>query len=269
MKNFKFSFCVVCTVIKYNLFAQTTPIQHGHAHNDYVHARPLFEALENGFTSIEIDVHLYNNELKVAHDAIGLSSKPNIQQLYLEPVKKIIEQNGGSVYKNNHTLVVFMIDFKTGGETYTKLKEILNNYRDIISVYQGDSVINEKAIRILISGNAPLNEILKEETSMATVDADISALDDVKIDKAVTRYSSAWEGYFRWLGTGAMPQAQKNKLLALVAKAHSKKKQIRFYHIPDKPNVWKTLLDAGVDWINTNKLKEFRKFWEQYNNITH
>jgi glycerophosphoryl diester phosphodiesterase len=242
---------------------QITPINHGHAHNDYVHLHPLYEALENGFTSIEIDVHFNKNELKVAHGAIGLSSKPTIQQLYLEPVKKIIEQNGGSVYKNNRTPIIFMIDFKTAGETYSKLKEVLNNYRDIIAVYKGDSLIKENPIRILISGNAPVNEILKEETSLCTVDAGIAYLNNDKIDKAVTRYSSSWGNYFTWRGFGKMPAAQKDKLWALVAKAHSKKKQIRFYHIPDKPNVWKTLLSAGVDWINTNKLKAFNRFMQK------
>ena len=60
--------------------AQVIPLSHGHAHNDYVHARPLFEALESGFTSIEIDVYLYKGELKVSHLAVGLDKKPNTNQ---------------------------------------------------------------------------------------------------------------------------------------------------------------------------------------------
>jgi len=242
--------------------AQITPLQHAHAHNDYVHARPLFEALENGFTSIEIDVYLHNNELKVSHLPVGLDKKQNIEQLYFDPIKKVIEENQGTVYKGFATPVIFMIDFKTGGmETYNKLKELLKNYESIITVYKGDSVLLQRAINILISGNSPLNERVKEETSLMTIDADISALNNANIDKATTRYSSGWENYFTWSGKGKMPLLQKARLDTLVATAHQKHKQIRFYHLPDKPNVWKTLLDAGVDWINTDKLKEYRKFY--------
>lgn len=31
------------------------PLARAHAHNDYVHTRPLLDALEHGFTSIEAD----------------------------------------------------------------------------------------------------------------------------------------------------------------------------------------------------------------------
>ena len=39
-----------------------------HAHNDYEHDRPLLDALEHGFTSVEADVWLVDGELRVAHD---------------------------------------------------------------------------------------------------------------------------------------------------------------------------------------------------------
>lgn len=243
--------------------AQVIPLSHGHAHNDYVHARPLFEALENGFTSIEIDVYLYKGELKVSHLAVGLDKKPTIQQLYLDTIKKVIEGNGGTVYKTDHTPVILMIDFKTGStETYLKLKEVLKNYQSIITVYKGDSVVRQRAVNILISGHSPIAELMKEDTSMATVDGDVFAMSNSVYDKVITRYSSGWEKYFSWKGKGEIPFEQKQQLGFLVEKAHAKHKDIRFYHIPDKPKVWKMLLDAGVDWINTDKLKEYRKYYD-------
>jgi len=39
-----------------------------HAHNDYLHARPLLDARDHGFCSVEADVHLVNGKLLVAHD---------------------------------------------------------------------------------------------------------------------------------------------------------------------------------------------------------
>ncbi len=244
--------------------AQIAPLKHGHAHNDYIHERHLFEALENGFTSIEIDVFLHKGELKVSHVAVGLDKKKTIEQLYLDPVKKMIEQNGGSVYKGFSTPVIFMIDFKTGGvETYRKLKEVLKNYESIVTVYQGDSVVHQRAINVLISGSSPVNELLKEDSGMATVDAGVPAMDNAAAGRVITRFSSTWGNHFNWKGKGDMSSAERDKLDSLVVKAHEMKKQIRFYHIPDKPSVWRTLLDSGVDWINTDHLKEYRKFYEK------
>ncbi len=64
------------------LYGQVQPLQHGHAHNNYMHKRPLMEALENGFTSIEIDIFLHDDSLIVSHDALGLNKKPDIESLY-------------------------------------------------------------------------------------------------------------------------------------------------------------------------------------------
>jgi glycerophosphoryl diester phosphodiesterase len=104
---------------------------------------------------------------------------------------------------------------------------------------------------------------MAEDTSFVTIDADIKAVDQNKHDKVITRYSDPWGNYFTWKGIGAMPKAEKEQLEELIKKVHAKGKHIRFYHIPDKPNVWKFLLDEGVDWINTDKLAAYSKF---YNN---
>ncbi len=251
-----FSFLVLYTR------AQVQVVQHGHAHNDYMHKRPLFEALESGFTSIEIDVFLHKNDLIVSHTAAGLDKKPDIEELYLKPIRKVIQDNGGVVYKGYAGPVIFMIDFKTGGnETYAKLKEILDKYQDILAVYSNDSVIKPGPIHILISGNKPFEPVMKEKTGYATIDAGIQALKQTKYDAVITRYSDTWGNYFAWTGDGPMPADEKARLDDLVAQAHKKGKQIRFYGAPDKEAVWRMLLDAHVDWVNTDKLKEYQKFY--------
>lgn len=248
--------------------AQVAPLRNGHAHNDYLHARPLFEALANGFTSIEADIFLYENELKVSHLGLALNQSKTLEELYLKPLYKIVYQNGGQVYTNNHTPVILMIDFKTGAGTYTLLKSILKKYEDILTVYQGDSVIHQRAVNILISGRAPYAELQQEDTALVTIDGNLSAMNDTISRKLITRYSSSWSKYFTWKGRGEIPASQKTMLINLVTQAHYLKKEIRFYHIPDKEKVWQTLIDAGVDWINTDKLAAYRKFIEQEHSKT-
>ena len=240
---------------------QAQVAQHGHAHNDYMHTRPLFEALESGFPSIEIDVFLHKNALIVSHTATGLDKKPDIEALYLKPIQKVIKENGGWVYKDHPGPVIFMIDIKTSGDdTYNKLKETLEKYKDILAVYHHDSIVKEGPIHILFSGNKPYEQLLKEYNSYATIDAEIKRLKESKYDAVITRYSDPWGTYFTWTGSGPMPTDEKARLDDLVSQAHKKGKDIRFYGAPDKETVWKELLDAHVDWINTDKLKENSHF---------
>ena len=54
--------------------SDVTPLARAHAHNDYEHTRPLQDALDHGFTSVEADVWLVDGELRVVHDLAGLQA---------------------------------------------------------------------------------------------------------------------------------------------------------------------------------------------------
>lgn len=260
MKNFWLLACLLSCCIA---GAQTNTIAHGHAHNDYVHKRPLEEALENGFTSIEIDVFLHKGQLKVAHVPLGLDDKKTLEELYLEPIAKRVRENGGWVYKGVEQPVIFMIDFKTEGtETYAKLKEVMTKYADIITTYSNGVVKQQRAVNILISGSSPVTSLMKEETSACSIDGGIGSIGNTDKRKVCSRYSSSWGSYFNWKGKGPMPPKQRELLDSLVAQVHAQGKEIRFWAIPDNERVWKVLLDAGVDWVNTNRLAEYNKFWQ-------
>jgi hypothetical protein len=62
------------------------PLAAAHAHNDYEHDRPLFDALEHGFTSVEADVWLVDGELRVAHDLEDAKPGVTLESLYLDPL---------------------------------------------------------------------------------------------------------------------------------------------------------------------------------------
>src|SRR4051812_48114397 len=83
--------------------AQTTrtaviPLIHAHAHNDYEHPRPLLDALDCGFCSVEADVFLVGDKLFVGHSWYELRPERTLVSLYLDPLKKRIAENGGRVF---------------------------------------------------------------------------------------------------------------------------------------------------------------------------
>jgi alkaline phosphatase len=65
--------------------------------------------------------------------------------------------------------------------------------------------------------------------------------------------------YTLW-NAGKIPEADSIKLKAAVDKSHQLKKPVRFWDAPDNSNAWNTLIRAGVDFINTDKIKELSEF---------
>ncbi|TAE61046.1 MAG: hypothetical protein EAZ89_00925, partial [Bacteroidetes bacterium] len=75
------------------------PLAAAHAHNDYEHKRPLWDALDRGFTSVEADIWLINNELYVSHTRpVKPDSLRTLRRLYLDPLARRVSDYGGAVY---------------------------------------------------------------------------------------------------------------------------------------------------------------------------
>lgn len=158
-----------------------------------------------------------------------------------------------------------MVDFKNNPEeSYALLKDALTPYWHHITLRHNGSIIQQGVIDILISGKVPMALLQQQDTLWCTADVPIRKMADTTLAPYVSRYSSAWKKFFSWNGKGEMPLNEREQLNALVAQANRANKHLRFYHIPDKPNVWTTLLEAGVHWINTDRLRDFR---QQYFNV--
>src|SRR5256885_12298392 len=74
------------------------PLTRAHAHNDYEHTRPLLDALDHGFCSIEADIWLVDGNLLVAHDRGKVKPDRTLQALYLDPLRERVRRNGGRVF---------------------------------------------------------------------------------------------------------------------------------------------------------------------------
>lgn len=241
------------------------PLPGSHAHNDYMNDRPLMDALDLGFTSVEIDVCLYKNTLRVSHNPVFLSFKHTLQELYLDPLVRRIEQNGGTVYAGHSTPLVLMIDLKGDGrKSYPVLREILKPYKHLLTVYRNDSVI-PGPLQINISGSAPVQLIRDEAERWVTVDGSVSRDLDPEISPMlVQRVSSPYRRFFKWKGIGKQPENEKVLMDSLATLARSQQKELRFYAAGNNIALWQALLDAGVYWINVDDLRKFYDFSLKY-----
>ncbi len=235
------------------------PTPRAHAHNDYEHMRPLLDALDQGFCSVEADIFLRNGQLLVAHSAFELKPERTLEKLYLAPLAERVKQNGGRVFKDGPTFTL-LIDLKSAGDpTYRALDALLAKYAGILSTTR-DGKFTPQAIQVVISGDRPKELIEKQSLRFAGIDGRLTDLDSNAPSHLLPMISDNWTIHFTWRGRGDFPPAEREKLHTIVAKAHERGRVVRFWATPEEPALWRELHDAGVDLINTDRLKELREF---------
>ena len=242
--------------------AEPTPLLRAHAHNDYEHARPLLDALDCGFGSIEADIYLVAGQLLVAHNAKDVKPGRTLEALYLDPLRSRVQQNGGRVYRGGGgPTVTLLVDVKSeAATTYAALHARLEKYAAMLTVFR-DGVATPGAITVILSGNRARAELVAQPVRYAALDGRLDDLTANPSAALVPWISDNWAKHFTWKWTGPMPEADRTKFHALIAQAHAQGRRIRFWNTPDTPEAWQLLHAAGVDLINTDHLADLRDFF--------
>jgi hypothetical protein len=244
------------------------PLPQAHAHNDYLHDPALGQALAHGFTSVEADIFLVGDKLCVAHEPNKVTPPRTLQSLYLEPLRQRVRENGGRVYRNGSRFIL-LIDLKTAAEpTYRRLHEVLDGYKDMLTAF-GSQGRKDRAVLVIISGNRPLELMRSQPLRYAGYDGRLTDLDSGIPADVIAMISDQWIRHFTWRGEGAMPAQERQKLTEIVRKAHAGGRLVRFWSTLDAPTpareaVWRELLSAQVDLINTDDLKGLQEFLLQH-----
>lgn len=230
-----------------------------HSHNDYEHPRPLLDALDQGFCSVEADIWLQGGELLVAHNRSQLATNRSLESLYLEPLRQRVRQNGGRVFKGGPEFSL-LIDLKTDWKTtYPALRGVLTNYADILTTFE-DGERKPGAVLVVLSGSRSKEMFGNEPVRFAAYDGELTDLESDPPATLVPWVSANWKANFKWRGTGPIPPDEKKRLDDIVDRAHRQGRKVRFWGAPDVPEFWRAMLAARVDLINTDKLEELRSF---------
>lgn len=248
--------------------ARVRPLPQAHAHNDYLHARPLHDALAHGFTSVEADIFLVDGELLVAHEPAELDPSRTLRSLYLDPLFARVHANHGSVYPGYRHPVQLLIDIKGDGvAAYQELHRQLRPYRRMLSSYAAGHV-RLGAVTPVISGDRVARAPMEAQRFRhAFYDG---RLDDLAAEAPapasfIPLISSNWTHSFSWTGVGPFPAEERARLHSIVRTAHTRGQRVRFWATPDLPGaardaLWSELRAARVDHINTDDLAGLRAF---------
>ena len=238
----------------------TVPLLRGHAHNDYLHRRPLFDALDNGFCSVEADIFLVNDELYVAHFILLIRPNRTLESLYLKPLRERAKQFDGKIFPDTERFYLW-IDIKSDAhQTYKVLHTVLEKYADILTRFE-DGVKVPGAVTVILTGTAGLNLIQNERIRYVCVDGRLGALySDISTD-FIPVISLNWRQEFPQF-RGTLSTAEREKLADQVQNAQSRGRKLRYWNAPDNEPFWQILYDAGVDLIHTDRLARLRIFLE-------
>lgn len=221
-------------------------VTNGHSHNDYEQPVPFWLAYGEGFGSIEADIFLKNGELYVAHNILELQKHRTLEQYYLQPLLQCLKEGNGHPFMDTSRSLQLLIDVKTDAiPTLQKLIEKLNAY---------PALRNQTGIRWVISGNIPAPEHFQDYPSFIWFDGDAQRPYTAEALSKIALFSTSFRKISYWNGIDSLSIIDHVKLKQLICTTHQLQKPIRFWAAPDKPLAWNTLMQLGVDYINTDHI---------------
>ena len=183
-----------------------------HAHNDYEHRRPLFDALEHGFTSIEADVFLVKGQLLVGHHKDSLDASRSLEGMYLAPLRAHVRRRGSGPQ------LQLLIDVKSNAEsTYAALDPLLRRYGDVLA----GGGTKDKPVAAVISGERDTATMRRSPRRYASVDG--RPADILSPGGLVPLISEDWGKFTK----GLTADSVRRRLTRFVALAHANGKRVR------------------------------------------
>ncbi|GAB3760717.1 alkaline phosphatase [Spirosoma pomorum] len=231
---------------------QYSPAQ-AHAHNDYEHTIPFWQAYDQQFGSIEADIYARNGQLYVAHDTADITPDRTLDALYLQPIVGKVKANKGKAYADADYTLQWLIDLKTpAAQSLPLLVKALSAYPDVFGT--------NGPVQVVVSGNVPAPAQFAQFPDWLKFDGRPTVTYTAEQLTHIGLISQDFKKYTRWNGKGLIVKKERDAIQAVVDQVHKQGKKIRFWATPDNINTWKSLMNLGVDFINTDNLSGLGRF---------
>jgi hypothetical protein len=220
-----------------------------HSHNDYLHERPLWDALKAGVTSVEADVWKFWSGLYVSHFPL-FGKSGSLEGWYLDPWRKAAAQEGVMGWRQ------LWMDIK--GPDGAVQEALVSTLREVLGGYEAHSP------RIILTGNDEAKKAIAHRLSGERGLAGKFEIDRREFDRLDPPrngpadpwgwYSLSWSEHFTWDGKGCIPSTEWGRLNAQIAAIHSKGRSVRYFHVPSTLAWVRVAHEAGVDLIDVDDL---------------
>jgi len=240
------TFLFLCVSISKTLSQNHT--YQGHSHNDYKRNIPFHDAFDAGILSFEIDVIYKKGELYISHLPINPFTKKKFKEIYLvESILNKIEN------LPNDMEVIFLIDVKN------KPKKCLESLRLLFSqkedLFVNTCTKNSGRIKLIITGKKPLKNLSENDLCFLFFDVNLLQKHERIHYDNIGMVSSSLK-----VIKSANKKTNLNSSKILSEKAKKLNVPFRIWGIPQDKEAWKKLITNGVNLLNVDDLKLFRKF---------
>lgn len=211
----------------------------------------------------------------MGHDTASLQPNRTFQSLYINPLVDILtRQNPKTEFYDGTTngifdtdpsqTLVLLVDVKTGGaETWPWVMEQLAPLRErgwLSYIENGEH--HRGPITVVGTGNTPFDQIIANSTYRdAFFDAPLDRLGDSAFDATNSYYASTsfWSSVGPVWWKGSPTDEQLEKIRSHLGEAHERGLKARYWELPAWPihvrnNVWKVLVEEGIDMLNVDDL---------------
>jgi len=227
-----------------------------YSHNDYLNARPLYDALSLGYQGAEADVFLVNGALQLGHERRTAEQDGNFESLYLAPLRALVARCETLTASGQPFLLTVEIK-EASRPTFDTLVAVLARYPDLLARSSEQAGSATPPVQAVLVGwyppgfadsvSIPLSRQARlQRAGGPPPDAGDPDVGLIGLDYAAT--------IGRWWET---PARRRHWLSAIRAtKAAFPARRIRAYHVPVNERKYRDLLAAGVDLIGTLELAE-------------
>jgi hypothetical protein len=231
-----------------------------HSHNDYEQPRPLAQALEAGFQSVEADVWLRGGEIVVSH--MGVLDLGRLADLYLQPLQDRVDRLG-SVFGDGRGFLLWL-DLKESSRGLTDALHALLARYPMFAAFS-DQGVRPGAVVAILTGDATAKRRYTDEHPLrfACRDSNLLREGDPPADRRWTWYALRWSSVVKAPADAEEGlRAARESLRQAAERAHALGRRLRVYGIPERPDVWEAAMSAGVDLVSTDHIEDFAAYLE-------
>ena len=223
--------------------------------DDHKRKRPLMEALEAGFTGIAADISLSKDGI------LKCGGKP-FEDLYLKPLKSRAEQHSGHIYpaRDDEFFLVLTVESDSIA-SFAALEKVIGIYSELFSRFE-NGIRSKKAIRLVLSGNVPVNAIVNSTVRWCFPDENIKLMRTQWDGRFIAMATMNYKKSFDWNGEQNMPNRAYISFISYVKNAHKAGRLVRLQNAPENTNALGIFLEAGVDFIEVEDIPAFVRYWK-------
>jgi hypothetical protein len=229
-----------------------------HSHNDYEQPRPLLQALEAGFLSVEADVWHRGGEVVVSH--MSFFDLGRLEDLYLRPLQERVDRFG-SVHGDGRPFLLWLDMKERSRELTDALHALLSRYT-MLTAFDDDEV-HQGPVTVILTGDAAAKRRYTDEHAVryACRDSNLLREEDPPADRRWNWYALRWSSVF---GSSDEPsgdlESARERLLSAVKRAHALGRKVRVFGNPERSDVWELAIAAGVDLVSTDHIEDLADY---------